>query len=100
MNITGWLQIQCPDPARIWKLALKARSVSGRNITSWSISASNDGLTLGTLLTSTISILLGAATIDVLAAYQYYKFNLLTCRDTPDTGVHYMILYTVDNLTS
>jgi len=32
-NTTGWLTIQCPNPVRIWKAALKARSITGRNIT-------------------------------------------------------------------
>jgi len=103
-NTTGWLTIQCPDPVRIWRVSLKARFVTGRNITSWSISASNDGLTFETLLTSTI-VLLGAATkpsfyeIDSLTAYRYYKFTILTSEGTPGTGIQYMQLYTVNNLT-
>ena len=103
LNATGWLTIQCPDPVRIWKVALKARSVAGKNITSWSLSASNDALTFQTLLTST-SALLGAATkpsffeVNTPASYQYYKFTIVTSEGTPGIGIQYMQVYTVDAL--
>jgi len=32
-------------PVRIWKVKLEARPIAGRNITSWSITASNPSLT-------------------------------------------------------
>ncbi len=105
MNTAGWLQIQCPDQVRIWRVALKARSFNGKNITSWSITASNDGLTFETLLTST-SILLGTATkpsffdFNTSPAYQYYRFNISTSEGAPGTGVQYMQLFTVDELTN
>jgi hypothetical protein len=106
MNTAGWLQIQCPDQVRIWRVALKARSVVGKIITSWSLTASNDGLTFEILSTSTISTLLGTATkpsffeINTLTAYQYYRFNILASEGAPGIGVQYMQLYTVDELTS
>jgi hypothetical protein len=102
-DTNGWLKIQCPNPVRIWKVALKARSVAGRNVTSWSISASNDDRTFETLLTST-TVLLGAATIpsifeiDTLTAYKYYMFNILTSEGTSNIGIHAMQLYTLDTL--
>jgi uncharacterized membrane protein YcgQ (UPF0703/DUF1980 family) len=105
MNTAGWLQIQCPDQVRIWRVALKARSFNGKNVTSWSITASNDGLTFETLLTST-SILLGAAIkpsffdLNTSTAYQYYRFNISTSEGAPGTGVQYMQLFTVDELTN
>jgi len=52
-NPTGWLMIQCPTPVRIWKVALKARSIIGKRLTSWTISANNGGAVFDTLLTST-----------------------------------------------
>ena len=105
MITAGWLIIQCPDQVRIWRVALKAKSIAGKNITSWSISASHNGTTYETIFTST-SALLGAATkpsfvgIDNVAAYQYYRFNTLVSEGAPGVGVQYMQLYTVDNLTS
>jgi len=61
LNAPGWLEIKCPDPVRIWKVMLKARPVAGRNITSWSITASNDVTAFETILTST-NVLLGFTT--------------------------------------
>jgi len=106
INTTSWLQIQCPVPVRIWRVAFKARPVAGRNITSWSITASNDGLTFDTLLSSETNTLLGAATkpsffeIDTSTAYQYYRFNILASEGISGTGVQYMQLFTVDQLKS
>ena len=105
MNTTGWLQIQCPDRVRIWRVALKARSFVGKNITSWSLSASNDGLTFETLLLTTSAILSGTAMkptffqIDTLTtAYKYYRFNISISEGAPGTGIQYMQLYTLDEL--
>jgi hypothetical protein len=38
-STTGWLQIKCPEAVKIWRVALKAR---GRDITAWTITASNN----------------------------------------------------------
>jgi len=61
LNAPVWLKIKCPDPVRIWKVMLKARPIVGRNITSWSITASNDDATFEAILTST-NVLLGSTT--------------------------------------
>ena len=101
----GWLIIKCPSPVKILRVALKARPMTGKNITSWSISASSDGTTFNTLFRST-SALLGAATtptfieIDTSVAYQYYRLNILESVGTPGVGIQYMQLFTVDNLSS
>ena len=101
-NTTAWLAIKCLDSVKIWKVALKARSFSGKNITTWSISASNDGTTYESIITSTTP-LLGAATtptffeINTSVAYQYYRFNILASVGTPGVGIQYMQLYTVSS---
>jgi hypothetical protein len=97
-NTTGFLQVKCPDQVRIWRLALKARPIVGRNITAWNLSATNDGTTFTTLLTSTI-VLEGAATVpsffDITTndAYQIYRFNITASIGSTDVGVQYMQLY-------
>jgi len=104
-NTSGWLQIQCPNQVRIWKVALKARSITDKNITSWSISASHNETTYETIFTST-SALLGSATtptffeIDSLVGYKYYRFNILASVGALGVGIQYMQLYTVDYLVS
>lgn len=95
-----WLQIQCPEPVVIWRVALKARNIAGRNITGWNISGSNDRTTFTTLLTSTTA-LLGASTaptffnISTTTAYQYYRINITSVVGNPDWGLQAMQLYTL-----
>lgn len=95
---TGWLQIQCPEPVKIWKVALKARFFAGRNITAWNIAGSTNGTTFTTLLTSTTTLSGSATTpsffnISTTTAYQYYRFNITASVGAVDTGVHAMQLY-------
>jgi len=91
LNLPGWLKNKCPDLVRIWKVMLKARPITGRNITSWSITVSNDDTTFEVIFTST-NVILGATTvpsffeINKLIAYQYYMFNILTC-EGPNAGI-------------
>ncbi|KAH3690888.1 hypothetical protein DPMN_193074 [Dreissena polymorpha] len=48
----GWLQIKCPEAVTIWRVALKARAIDGKNITEWDFSGSNDGKTFTVLVTT------------------------------------------------
>src|ERR1043165_9455933 len=45
---TARLQIKCPEPVIIWRLALKVRMV----LPAWTLTGSNDGITFTTLLTT------------------------------------------------
>ena len=65
-----WLQIRCPEPVKIWKVTLKATAIDNNDIFEWNISASIDGGTYTTLLTSTTP-LLGAAFEPSNTANQY-----------------------------
>ena len=91
----GWLQIQCPERVRIWRVALKAR---GSDITAWKFAGSNDGTTFTTLLTST-TVLLGAAPaptyfdIPTTSTYQYYRVNITENVGSVDVGIQVMPLY-------
>jgi len=97
-DTTGWLQIECPEAVTIWKVALKARAHSERNIMAWNIAGSNDESTFTTLLTST-NALLGAATspsffnIATTTAYKFYRFNITSYIGSPDVGMAVMQLY-------
>ena len=98
-NTTGWLRIKCPERVRIWRIALKARSgFPGRDITSWNLSASNDGTAFETLLTSTTA-LLGSATFltffEVAAseAFRYYRLNITESTGSNGVGVELFQLY-------
>jgi len=102
-------------------VALKARSIAGRIITSWTLSASNNGTVFDILLTSTsyqqqvppdlsasnngtvFDTLLTSTSaltkpslfeIDSPASYQYYKFSILASEGITGVGVQYMQLHT------
>jgi len=91
----GWLQIKCPEAVTIWRVALKARAIDGKNITEWNFSGSNDGKTFEPLLTSTTK-LFGSANaplffdISTTTAYLYYRLAIQASRDL---GVQVMQLY-------
>ncbi|KAH3794686.1 hypothetical protein DPMN_148224 [Dreissena polymorpha] len=94
----GWLQIKCPEPVTIWKVALKARAIDGKNITEWTISGSHDGKTFDPLLTSTTK-LFGSANaplffdISTTTAYLYYRLAIQASTGAGDLGVQVMQLY-------
>jgi hypothetical protein len=100
-NTTGWLQIKCPERVKIWRIALKARKIDGRDITAWYLSASIDGTSFTTLINSTIA-LLGFATaptfIDIPTnnAYQYYRLNITASTGSADVGIQMFQLYIMD----
>ena len=91
-TVPSWLQIQCPEPVKIWKVGLKCRAIATTEnveghsttvqITEWSISASNDGTNFTTLLNSS-EHLSGSALAPLFfivpstaSAYQYYRFSI------------------------
>jgi len=105
-NTTGWLQVKCPEAVRIWRVALKARAFSNRNITAWQLSASTDGTTFRPLIGSSEStpatVLEGTATspsffyVTTNSMYQYYRFVITASTGSNDVGVHLMQLYVYD----
>ncbi|KAH3735851.1 hypothetical protein DPMN_042409 [Dreissena polymorpha] len=94
----GWLQIKCPEAVTIWRVALKARAIDGKNITEWDFSGSNDGKTFEPLLTSTTK-LFGSANaplffdISTTTAYLYYRLAIQASTGAGDLGVQVMQLY-------
>ena len=78
---------------------MKARSgFPGRDITSWNLSASNDGTAFETVLTSTTT-LLGSATfltffeVTTSEAFQYYRLNITASTGSIDVEVELFQLY-------
>ncbi|KAH3890572.1 hypothetical protein DPMN_014657 [Dreissena polymorpha] len=94
----GWLQIKCPEPVTIWKVALKAKAIDGKNITEWNFSGSHDGKTFEPLLTSTTKLFDSANAplffdISTTTAYQYYRLAIQASTGAGDLGVQVMQLY-------
>src|SRR6218665_2587295 len=93
---TAWLTIKCPEPVIIWRIALKAI----HTLSSWCLSASNDGSLYIDLLRSNESLLFNWDSVPkflVLSsssttAYQYYKIYI-TSITGKTVGIAYMQLY-------
>ena len=99
--LTCWLQIKCPEPVIIWRLALKAPPpLHGMDIQSWNLSVSNDGVSFIPTMSSTnrLSKLATAPeffTVHMTTAYQYYRVTIAG-RDANEIGVGLMQLYILD----
>jgi hypothetical protein len=98
---TGWLQIKCPEKVKIWRIALKARSIRDRDITTWNITASNDGI-LFTNLVAPTTPLLGSAiaptffNVTTNDAYQYYRLNITGSTGSTEFGIQVLQLYIIN----
>jgi hypothetical protein len=97
-STTGWLQSKCLEQFKIWRVALKARQIDGRDIAALNLIASNNVTDFNTLLHSS-TLLSRSATcptfIEVNAhnAYQYYRLNLTASTGSVDIGVQVFQLY-------
>jgi len=108
-GVTVWLQIQCPEPVIIWRIALAALG----DISAWNLSASNDGSAFTPLFSSTaplpvemfkpqhIGILRYAGVptfynISTTTAYSVYRLTIPEIDDGLLTGIRYMQLYVYD----
>ena len=94
-GLTSWLQIKCPEPVIIWRLALKVRMV----IFGASITASNDAITYTALLATNAMVLTGSAptffNISTTTAYQYYRL-VVREDDWLNKGIEVMQIYVYD----
>ena len=97
----AWLQVRCPEEVRIWRVALKARNITGRNITAWTFMGSNSGKIFTTLISSTTT-LEGSAQmpsffdINTAEKYMFYRLQISASTGSNDVGIHHMQLYVYD----
>src|SRR5688572_15868897 len=91
---TEWLQIKCPEPVIIWRIALYPAS----SATVWNFSASNDGLSYTPLLANVPRTGSGFQFFDVstTTAYQYYRLTFSEPNDDLRTTIFLMQLYIYD----
>src|SRR6218665_3462067 len=100
---TAWLTIKCPEPAIIWRIALKAI----HTLNSWCLSTSNDGsLYIDLLRSNEILVFTWDAVPKFLVlpsssttAYQYFKIDFTIITEST-VGIAYMQLYVYDNKKS
>src|ERR1043165_8815914 len=92
---TAWLQIKCPEPVIIWRLALKTRM----DLLDWNLSGSNDGRVFTGLLENNPVLHVDSAPIfldiSTTTAYKYYKLTMLE-DDWLMQGIETMQLYVYD----
>jgi hypothetical protein len=96
-DVTVWLQIKCPEPVKIWRIALDAL-ITGPN---WNLSASNDGLVFTPLYTSSTGLLIISTVpiffnISITDAYQYYRITIPESGDGISRAINVMQLYVYD----
>jgi hypothetical protein len=102
-GVGAWLQIECPAPIRIWKVHLRGRVGDTQCMTRWTLTASSDGSTFTTLLTSDKRI--GGAdfliiddnyfTIPLGTSYKIFRITALAVdAGTTSTGLHHVQLFT------
>ena len=89
---TSWLEIKCPEPVIIWRLAVKLL-LESQGV---SLTASNDGITFTPLLATAATLPTGPLptffNISTTTAYQYYKLTVLE-DDWLNQGIDAMQLY-------
>ena len=99
VGVTAWLQIRCPEPVVIWRIAL----IPTDQIPDWNLSASNEGSTFTSLFTSRTRLqeslaFLGPTVFDIstTTAYSYYRLTVPEYDDELLTGIQLMRLYAYD----
>jgi hypothetical protein len=94
-----WLQIKCPEPVTIWRLALCViSSVDDSHILNWDVCVSNDAATfiVKRSLSTPMLELRSPKLIDIpmTDVYQYYRVLI---NNRPDIVVSHMQLYVLDS---
>jgi len=94
-DTSPWLQIVCPEPVIIWRLALTFRM----DQRGWNLTGSNDGTTFTALLSSREKLYAyeGPVFFDIstTTAYQYYRLTLAE-DEWLHQGIRVMQLYVYD----
>ena len=84
-----WLQIKCPEPVKIWRIAIV---ISPPNL-AWSLSGSNNGSEFTSLFSHTSPFATMFYNISTTTAYEYYRITIpILVRDI--RKVFMMQLYT------
>ena len=91
-----YLQVQCPELVRVWRVALRGRDSNTQRIFNWNIQGSTDVENLSVIFAAPNPTYLGNTVqyflIETSEKYNYYR---LFCLDAEETkpGLSYMQLY-------
>jgi hypothetical protein len=90
-NSNQWIQMQYPYPISMSGFNIVARNVAGRNITSWKVQASNDGVTFTDIVPTNTTVfnagVLNKFTFTASANYKYWRFFIITAVGAGDVGL-------------
>ena len=99
VTINFWLQIQCPNQVRIWKVALTGRTQTGtQRIYNWWIQGSTDNFVTATTLYTAANVYLDSTPQQFLiptTATQYFQFYRIYAfnGEAPNPGLSYFQLF-------
>jgi F5/8 type C domain len=86
-----WIQIQYPLAISMSGFDIVARNLAGRNITSWKVQASNDGITFTDIVTTNTTVfsagVLNKFTFAASNKYKYWRFLIVTSVGSTDVGI-------------
>ena len=91
-----YLQVECPELVRVWRVALRGRDSNTQRIYNWNIQGSTDGENFLVIFTPPNPTYLGNTVqyflIETSDKYNYYR---LFCLDAEESkpGLSYMQLY-------
>ena len=91
-----WLQIQCPDSVRVWKVGLRGRDNNRQRIYKWNITGSNDGESFTVLFRAPNPTYLGNEVqffpFETPHKYRYFR---LDCEEAEprEPGISYFQLF-------
>jgi len=91
-----WIQIQCPDLIRLWRIALRGRNENTQRIYSWRLEGSTDGETFTTLFQPPNPTYIGNEVLyfPIETSNRYNIFRLFCLEAEPENpGLSYMQLY-------
>jgi len=91
-----WIQVECPDLVRVWKVALRGRDSNTDRIYNWRIEGSNDGVHYRTIFTPQNPTYLGNRVqhfpVETSNKFTYYRLYCLEAEPSYP-GLSFMQLY-------
>ena len=91
-----WIQIQCPDLVRLWRIALRGRNINTDRIYRWRLEASTDGQTFTTLFDAPNPTYIGDEVryfpIETSDRYNIFRLFCLEAEPT-NPGLSFVQLY-------
>ncbi|EDO33835.1 predicted protein [Nematostella vectensis] len=90
-NANQWIQMLYPLALSMSGFNIVARNIAGRNITSWKVQASNDGIAFTDIVPTNATVfnagVLNKFTFAASANYKYWRFFIISSVGSTDVGI-------------